>query len=121
MTVYFSIKDIEKLNELLDIRDGLNKDIQDIFNTIQEWVSANLIRVILIVSVLIIGYIVYVIIQRQLSYLEKHKKLEELIDWCYKSYYFRFSYVIKRLRSISSFRELSENVKIFWNFFVKRG
>jgi len=45
-----------------------------------------------------------------LPYLSQ-KKLDELIRWCYRSYYLRPRYIIKRISRLRSFGELIEDIK----------
>ena len=45
------------------------------------------------------------------------EKLEELVGWCYRSYYLRPRFIWKRIKRIRSISGLSENIAAFANLF----
>lgn len=49
-----------------------------------------------------------------------HEKLEKLVKWCYRSYYLRPLYIMKRLAEVRSPRQFSEYTKTAYNL-VFRG
>jgi small-conductance mechanosensitive channel len=51
---------------------------QNYFDFIQEWLSINLLKIFIISGAIIVGYIIYIVIKRQLNSLRKHDKLKEV-------------------------------------------
>lgn len=45
-------------------------------------------------------------------------ELKEMIDYCYRKYYINLPFIFKRLSKIRSFRELKDNIKMFWRLFI---
>jgi radical SAM superfamily enzyme YgiQ (UPF0313 family) len=48
------------------------------------------------------------------------KDYERLLRWCYKHYYLRLGYILKKLKQIKSWRELKETLNVFWNLIMNR-
>ena len=53
------------------------QDIQYYLDIVEQWLSLNVIKIIIVIGVLIVGYIVYFILKREITYLKKREKLEE--------------------------------------------
>jgi anaerobic magnesium-protoporphyrin IX monomethyl ester cyclase len=49
----------------------------------------------------------------------KHQRFEELVKWSYREYYLRPSYIMKRIRKLSSPREFFEDLKIAFKLFFR--
>lgn len=48
-----------------------------------------------------------------------HERLEKLVRWCYKEYYLRPSYILKRLKKVRSLNELFKNMGIAFRLFIR--
>lgn len=46
------------------------------------------------------------------------EELQKMINYCYKDYYLRFGYILKRLKETKSLRELIDKIRMFWRLFT---